>query len=176
MKRSPFFRELNGVLFLLLAACGKQPSLPAPDVASQASTASVTFSYPTVDGGAPLRSEALRGRPAVIIFLTTFDLASQAQARFVSTLVARKGAKISAAAIVLEPNENRPLVLAFRDALRLRYPVAQSMDPTSGESGFGEVTVPTTVILDAQGRIVWRRAGISTDAELTEAIAHVPAE
>jgi hypothetical protein len=71
------------------------------------------FRYDLADGKGTLGAEALRGRPSVIVFVTTYDLASQAQVRFLAGIALRHGPRIHAAAAVLEPPENRPLVLAF---------------------------------------------------------------
>jgi hypothetical protein len=125
-----------------------------------------------VDGTGSLGSDALLGRPAVLIFITTYDLASQAQARFLSMLLRRHARELGAAAIVLEPAENRPLVLAFRDALDLGYPIAfGSADLLTGKGPFGDVAaVPTTVLLDARGRLVHRRAGLARDTEIEQVL------
>jgi hypothetical protein len=102
------------------------------------------------------------------VFVTTYDLASQAQARFLSGIVLRHGPSIHAAAVVLEPAENRPLILAFRDALRLHYPVAMGdASLVAGEGPFGDVrAVPSTVVLDSEGRLVWRHVGLSKEDEI----------
>jgi hypothetical protein len=104
----------------------------------------------------------------VIVFLTTYDLGSQAQARFLSGIVRRRGPSVHAAAVVLEPPENRPLIVAFRDALRLDYPVALADAPLiAGEGPFGDIpAVPSTVILDSEGRLVWKHVGLAKDEEI----------
>ena len=113
---------------------------------------------------------ALKGRPAILIFITTYDLASQAQARFLSTFH-RHRHDVGAAAIMLEFEDNRPLVVMFRDSLGLRYPVVLGdADAIAGKGPFGDVSVPTTILLNAAGRIVWRRPGIVTDAEMEDAL------
>lgn len=61
---------------------------------------------------------------------------------------------------------------AFRSSLRLDYPVAIADDETRAGSGpFGVVArVPTLVVLDATGREVWRKSGITPIAELESAV------
>jgi len=119
-----------------------------------------------------LEDEQLRGRATVIAFVTTFDLASQAQARFVSGVLQRHVPRINAAAVVLEPVANAPLVLAFTDALRLPYPVAWGDAETLvGRGPFGDVhAVPTTVVLDREGRLAWKRVGLVQEDELGAAL------
>jgi len=120
------------------------------------------------DGRGFLTPEPLRGRPTVLVFLTTYDLASQVQARFLSGIVRRRGAAVHAGAVVLEPPENRPLVVAFHDALKLDYPVAMGdASLIAGEGPFGDVhAVPSTVVLDSEARLVWKHLGLSKEDEI----------
>lgn len=157
-------------LAVLAASCSH--SEPAPAVPSsptlEALDKAVVFSYPSVDEAPDVSSANLRGRTTVLIFLSTYDLASQAQARFLSMVHRRHEPPINAAAIVLEPKENLPLVAMFRQTLGLDYPVAIGDEELiAGKGPFGDVrSVPATVVLDASGRIVARREGLLKDDEL----------
>ncbi len=132
------------------------------------------FAYAMVDGRGVLREVALRGRPAVLIFVTTYDLASQAQARYLSTFFRRSRPNVRAAAIMLESDGNRPLMVMFRDTLGLEYPVAVGdAEAVAGKGPFGDVSVPTTLVLDGAGRIVARRQGLVTDTELDEIVGEL---
>jgi hypothetical protein len=135
-------------------------------------SAPLHFDYPLADGTGVLDSDALRGRTTLITFLTSYDLASQAEARFVSHVLHSHTPRINAAAIVLERPENRPLVVAFRDGLKLEYPVAMGdASLISGEGPFGDVHgVPSTVVLDTEGRLVWKHIGLVKDEELERAL------
>jgi hypothetical protein len=143
-----------------LNACGSPPppveAPPAPVEGPR-----VLFSYPTIDGGT-LSTETLAGRNSVLAFVTTYDPASQAQARFLTGVVRRHVPRINAGIIVLEPEEHRPLIEAFGHALGLPYPVALGDKATiAGEGPFqGLHHVPSIVILDRDGREVWRHLGI----------------
>lgn len=157
-------------LAVLAASCSH--SEPAPAVPSSPTLDSlgvpVQLAYPSVDGGPDLTSASLRGRPSVLVFITSFDLASQAQVRFLSMVKKRHRPEINAAAIALEPAENRLLVSAFRETVGIDYPVALGDDELlAGRGPFGDVrAVPTTVILDAEGRMVAKRAGLLKDDEI----------
>ena len=149
-------------------SCSAERPPPQPIFASVSRSAPIAFRYPLVSGRGVVEATSLRGRPAVISFLTTYDLASQAQARFLSGVLRRGQGRVSAVAIVLESPDNRMLIEAFRDALKLEYPVALG-DATllAGDSAFGNVqTVPTTVVLDAESRLVWRHVGLAKDEEI----------
>ena len=149
-------------------ACAAERPAPQPLFAEAPRGSPLHFRYELADGKGALVPEPLRGRPTVLVFLTTYDLASQAQARFLSGISRRRGTALHAAAVVLEPPENRPLVVAFRDALKLDYPVAMGdASLIAGEGPFGDVhAVPSTVVLDSEGRLVWKHVGLSKEDEI----------
>jgi hypothetical protein len=155
----------------IVACSGERP--PAqPVFAEMPRSARLHFAYPLADGSGVLDSDSLRGRTTLIAFLTTYDLASQAEARFVSHILRTHTPRINVAAIVLERPENRPLVVAFRDGLGLQYPVAMGDAALiSGEGPFGDVhAVPSTVVLDVEGRVVWKHIGLAKEDELEQAL------
>lgn len=155
-------------LAVLLASCSHSEPAPATPPRPAPVGPPVEFAYPSADDAAAVTSTAMRGRASVLIFITTYDLASQAEARFLTMVMHRHVPRIRAAAIALEPQENRPLVAAFRDALHLEYPVAMADKAViSGGGPFGDVhAVPTTVVLDARGRVVARHVGLARDDEI----------
>jgi hypothetical protein len=168
----------SGLLFcmaclaFLQGACrGDTPPNAPHRAATTLQTDPVAFRYDDVQEGA-LDSQALRGRPLVISFITTYDLASQAQARFLTMFERRHRSRIRVAAVVLERPENRPLVLVFRDALHIEYPVAMGdADLVAGRGPFGDVhVVPTTILLDDKGRIAWRNVGLAKDTDIESAL------
>ena len=150
----------------VLAACSggeTQPETPATlstDGMVQ-SSAIRSFAFPLVDGGM-ITSGALRGRMTVVALAATYDTASQAQARFLNAVVMRYKPRINAVLLVLEPAHHAPLVQAFAASLNLRYPVAiADKDTIAGKGPFpGLHHVPSLVLLDRQGREVWRQLGV----------------
>jgi len=160
-------------LLLVLGACGA-PEHPEPTTGSVVRHSQpLSFVYRLVDGNGVVSARALRGQPVLISFLATYDLASQAQARFLSGVFQRHSESMHAAAIVLERSDNQPLVLAFRDTLKLTYPVAMGDEVLIGGGGpFGDVhAVPSTVLLDREGRIVWKHIGLAREEDLEQALA-----
>lgn len=125
------------------------------------------FQFEGLDGK-PIDTASLAGRLTVLTFIATYDTASQAQARFVSALVHNHVPRINAALVVLEPAENRPLVEAFAAALRISFPVAFADARTiEGHGPFeGLHHVPSVVVLDAEGREVYRHLGLVEESEL----------
>ncbi|KYF75226.1 cytochrome C biogenesis protein [Sorangium cellulosum] len=136
-----------------------------------------TFSYETLDGRA-LSTASLAGRFSVIGFVATYDVASQAEARFLAGLFRDHTPRVNAALLVLEASENRPLVEAFVAALKLPYPVALADAPTiAGEGPFaGLHHVPSVVILDPEGREAFRHVGLITQETLEEVLRRLERE
>jgi hypothetical protein len=130
------------------------PSRPAPNPVELAAPEQlgppVEFAWTSIRGG-ETTSEAMRGRTTLLVFGTTYDVASQAQVRFVTAVVRRHTPRINALLVVLEQPENRILVEAFANAFDLPYPVALADAPTiAGEGAFrGLHHVPSIVVLDA---------------------------
>jgi hypothetical protein len=155
-----------------VVGCASEPPAPQPVFASVAKSAPLHFQYQVIDGQSWLTSESLRGRPTVLGFLTTYDLASQAQARFLNGIARRLGGRVQIGAVMLERIENRPLIIAFRDALDLAYPVAMGdADIIGGKGPFGDVhVVPATVVLDAEGRLVWKKLGLTAEEEIEKVL------
>jgi|GEM_PF-582255 len=148
------------------------PEAPVPT----ARGAPVAFELATIDKNKkPLSTATLAGRISVIAFLATYDMASQAQARFLADLVRSHKPRINAAVIILELPENKPMVEAFVAALEPPYPVAMA-DPATlaGEGPFrGLHHVPSIVILDRQGREAYRRLGLIDTSALEEILREV---
>ncbi|MBI4704709.1 MAG: TlpA family protein disulfide reductase [Deltaproteobacteria bacterium] len=165
---------LRGVLAAaVLGACGAPPprAPAAPATAAPARSEPVSFAYATLDGRRAT-SASLRGRLTLVTLLATYDLASQAQARFVKAVALRHVPRINAFALVLEPEPNRPLVEAFVAALDLPFAVAMGDEAAiAGRAPFpGLHHVPSVVLLDREGREVWRAVGLADEQILHEAL------
>src|SRR5262249_31558254 len=93
-----------------LASCSGPPrsSPPASAIAPSAG-APLHFAYQALDGR-PISSESLINRVSVIGLLATYDVHSQAEARFLAMLERRHTPRINVVALILEAPENRPLV------------------------------------------------------------------
>jgi len=146
------------------------PEAPVPT----ARGAPVAFELATIDGK-PLSTATLAGRISVIAFVATYDMASQAQARYLADLVRSHKPRINAAVLILEPPENKPMAQGFVAALDLPYPVAMA-DPATlaGMGPFrGLHHVPSVVILDREGREAYRRLGLTEASILDEVLREI---
>ncbi|WP_437875210.1 TlpA family protein disulfide reductase [Sorangium sp. So ce513] len=172
-------------LLLLAVGCGgggdavREPAAGAPAAVAEVPARGPVraFSYETLDGR-ELSTASLAGRFSVIGFVATYDMASQAEARFLAGLVRDHTPRINAALLVLEASENRPLIEAFVATLKLPYPVALADAPTiAGEGPFaGLHHVPSVVILDPEGREAFRHVGLITQEALEEVLRRLERE
>ncbi len=165
------------VLSLALMTSGCEPvavQTPATRAGQDSSQAGELrrFAFTSLAGDT-VSSGSLRGRMTVLLLLATYDDASQAQARFLSTVVRKHEPRINALGIVAERPENRPLVKLFAETLNLPYPLAMGDVDTLSDSGAfaGMNQVPSLMLLDRDGREVWRHSGLVEAADLSAAIA-----
>lgn len=163
-------RQRTIALSLLLVSCRTERP-PAAAQSSPALGAPVDFGF-SAPGGEVVDSASTRGRATVLVFITTFDVASQIATRLLSDVVRNFVPRSNALGIVFEDPEYEALLPAYRETLELPFPVAMADFATrSGQSAFGTVNViPTFVVLDRQGRQTWRRDGPATRRELDEAL------
>jgi hypothetical protein len=141
-------------------------------------TGVVDFSFDSLDER-PVTSAATRGKPTVLAFISTYDLESQAQVDYLAGMAKRDGDRVNYAIVALEPPANRELVEAFRRFVVEKFGVtlvAALGDPATVAGGgpFGDVhVVPTVVVLDREGRVAWRRTGLSKSDEIRAAMSRL---
>ncbi|MEI9951090.1 MAG: TlpA family protein disulfide reductase [Pseudomonadota bacterium] len=155
-------------LLLLSAACQRVADPPAEDANDSEFRGQVQrYVFGTTDGE-ELSAESMRGRVTALLFVTTFDLASQVAAKQLNQALHTHRPRINAAAVVLEAPKYAPLAEAFRSTLELSYPVAiADLQTLLRNSTLGEVrSVPTLIVFDAQGREVLRKYGAFSGEEL----------
>jgi hypothetical protein len=155
---------------LALSGCYRSES-PAPAAAGVALGEPVQFAFGTIDGG-ELSSDTTRGRSTLLLFVTTYDLPSQAEALLMRDVIATHKPRANAGVVMMEPPRSAALAQVWRDSLRLDLPVAMaSPSLLAGESSLGRVNgVPTLVALDRRGRLVARREGALSEAQIVECL------
>ena len=156
-------RRLAPLLFglcagLALPACGG--GLP-PAAPFAREGAEVDTTLPLLDGG-EIDLASLRGKPLVIHFFTTWSLPAQGdldELRAARTAEPKDSFKILGIGL---DKDGYKLIAPFRDAARIDWLVAlPTSDVIAGQSVFGNVMaeVPSTVIVDARGHVVWTHRG-----------------
>lgn len=120
----------------------------------------------------PVSAAAFRGRVTVVAFITTWDLASQAQVDFLAAMAKRDGAKVNYAAVALQRYADRELVEVYQAKLGLPFPVAIAggADDPSVKPFAPIEAVPTIVVFDTEGRVVFRKTGLAKSDELRAAM------
>jgi hypothetical protein len=132
-----------------------------PASSPSARSAPIQYEFPSVGDDAVVSSETQHGRATALVFITTFDLASQLVARRLGDVLVSFTPRANGAAVVVEAPAYAELLPAYRTALSLPYPVVMADFATQRGAGpFGSVThVPTLVVLDRVGRQASRHEG-----------------
>lgn len=145
--------------WLSVCACSSAEAPPA--AAPRAANTPLSYSFPAIGDDVLVNSESMRGRATALVFITTYDLASQLLARRLGEVVTSFTPRTNAAAVVIEPPAYAELLPAYRDALSLPYPVVMADFATQRGGGpFGSISrVPVLIVLDREGRQVERLEG-----------------
>lgn len=161
---------LSAALAVGGSACGKgaegarEPSR-APDGALPAR---VSFAFDSLDGR-PVSTAAMLGKPSVVTFLATWDLVCQAQVGYLTAMATHDADTTNYAMVALQPRSDRELVEAYARALKVEFPVALG-DQVVDSQALGITEVPTTLVLDRNARVVFRKAGLVKSDELRAAL------
>lgn len=158
-------------LWLLTCCAGTQS---APEVAEQADLGEpLQFTFGTLDGG-ELSSDTTRGRTTALLFATTYDLPSQAEAQLLRDVIATHRPLANAAVVMLEPPQSAPLVQVWQSSIRLPLPVAMATPSLiAGESQLGRITgVPSLLVLDRRGRLTSRSEGGLTREQISQLLSN----
>jgi hypothetical protein len=130
--------------------------------------------FAATDGTAVSSNDTL-GRATIVLFLTTYDPASQIAAARLDGCVHSLPRRVNAIAVAMEAPDHAVLVSTFHDSLKLSYPVLMP-DPATlaGEGPFGAIDkVPTWVLLDRAGQEVWRGFGVRALPDLAATVARL---
>ena len=150
-----------------LGACQRVDDSAPPELSTPSKGRVQRFAFGTTQGE-EINSDNTRGAVTVLLFVTTFDLASQVAAKRLEQVLHAHRPPIRAGAVVMEAAKYAPLADVFRSSLELSYPVAiADLATVQQSSTFGEIlSVPTALVLDAEGREVLRKSGTFTVSEL----------
>jgi len=143
----------------LLGACyareGEPPAAAEPDLGEP-----VQFTFGTITGG-EVSSDTTRGRTTVLLFVTSYDLPSQAEAQLLREVLSTHKPVANAAIVMMEPPHSAGLARVWADAIGLTWPIAMaSQTLLAGESPLGHIAgVPTLIVLDRRGRLIAKSEG-----------------
>lgn len=156
-----FVRE--AVIWLVVALVGLAVvgRLRAPDLPERAPA----FALTDLDGGT-VRLEALRGRPVVLNFWATWCPPCRVEIPAFSRLAARRP---DVAVLGIAADGTPETLRAAAAELGATYPILQGTPAVF--AAYGVTTYPTTVVLDADGRVVHANTGLMLDPHLSFALA-----
>ncbi len=169
-------RSRLAVLALLLSACFSAEPETAQSRGADLGEP-VQFTFGTIEG-TELSSDTTRGRSTALLFVTTYDLPSQAEAQMLHEVVRRHKPRANAAVVMMEAPRAAPLAQVWADSIGLELPIAMaSPSLMAGESELGRIAgVPTLIVLDRRGRIVARLEGAQGREQIEAALARADAQ
>jgi hypothetical protein len=118
------------------------------------------FTFGTIEGG-EVSSDTTRGRATTLLFVTTYDLPSQAEAQLLRDVLSTHKPVANAAIVMMEAPQAAPLAKVWADSIALKWPIAMaSPSLMAGESELGRINgVPTLIVLDRRGRLIAKSEG-----------------
>lgn len=167
LRAAPFV--LAALATLAVLGCGGREA-PPPETPVGASdrpgtallAEPLSYNFDSLDDR-PVSSAAFRGKPTLLVFVTTGDIMGQAQVDYLVAMAKNDGAHVNYALIAVHPRKEIVLVESYASALSVKFPVALCEPAALGEDGpFGEIpAVPTLVVLDRAGRLTWKHTGLA---------------
>jgi hypothetical protein len=167
-------RRSSALVLVCTVACGGGASTGTPPgVSAGAPGEAPVWEFNSLDAR-PVSSAAFMGKPAVLVFVTTYDPICQQQVNYDVPLAAELP-DVTFALVALQDVSSRELVELYRDTLKVKFPVAIADAATIAGGGvLGDVhRIPATVILAKDGRVVWRHEGGVMPAELRSRLEKV---
>lgn len=156
---------------LLLGGCyareGAPPAEAPPDLGEP-----LQFMFGTIAGG-EVSSDTTRGRTTALLFVTTYDLPSQAEAELLREVLSTHKPVANAAIVMMEPPRSAALAQVWADSLNLKWPIAMaSPSLLAGDSPLGRISgVPTLIVLDRHGRLIAKSEGALGRDALADCLA-----
>ena len=168
-------------LVVVLAACGpKQGEGPPVGVSTNDGTATLSdkptvYAFDSLDEDRPINSDVLKGRVVVLAFITTGSFEAQAQANYLNAMAKNDGDKTFYGLLALHPRKEIVLVETYRSSIGLKIPIALADGGATSAAGpFGEIpAVPTVVVLDRFGKLVWKHTGLAKADEIRAQIRNL---
>lgn len=159
------------VVAALVVACSSREGLPASHGQNPELGEPIQFMFGTIDGG-ELSSDTTRGRTTALLFVTTYDLPSQAEAQLLRDALSTHKPLANGAIVMLEAPQTAPLARVWAESIGVRLPIAMASPALmSGDSELGQIAgVPTLVVLDRRGRLIGKHEGALTREQIDDSL------
>ncbi len=157
------------VVAALSASCWAREGPPASTAQEPERGEPIQFTFGTIDGE-ELSSDTTRGRTTALLFATTYDLPSQAEALLLRDVLSTHKPLANGAIVMLEAPQAAPLARVWAESIGLKLPIAMASPALmSGESQLGHIAgVPTLVVLDRRGRLIEKVEGAMSREQIAE--------
>jgi peroxiredoxin len=150
------------VLGVVLVSAGCAATRPAAEVASRGPLRLPTVQLQTLEGRATGLAAALDGRVALVALWATWCKGCTSELDALTRLSERASA-LGAAVIGVAVGETRQAVSEFVSRRRLGYPQLVDEQFRLAEA-IGQDRIPTTLVLDRQGRIIYMGGALDEQA------------
>jgi hypothetical protein len=149
-------------------ACGGGVATAPAGVSAGDGSEAPLWEFTSLDAR-PVSSAAFAGKPVALVFVTTYDPISQQQLNYDLPLV-DEFPNVAFVLVALQDAQARELVELYRDAMKVKFPVALADEATiAGGGTLGDVHhVPATVLIGRDGKIAWRHDSGVMPAEMRE--------
>ena len=165
--RAPFRWGGAALLFAVIAACGGRQTTPTarlPELPAAGRLRTLSGRY--------VNLAALRGQATLITIIQTWSDYALTEVPLMNKVAEDYGDRLNVLCVALD--DQPEMVQIFIDTFKPDYEVLRvdSVERFTGESGpFGPITrVPTSVLLDAEGRVAARMDGTWQPAVLLEVV------
>ena len=162
---------LSGLALVACHAEEVEPAAATPELGEP-----IQFIFGTIEGG-ELSSDTTRGRTTALLFVTTYDLPSQAEAQLLRDVLSTHKPLANGAIVMMEAPRAAPLAQVWADSIGLKLPIAMaSPGLMAGESQLGRIVgVPTLVVLDRRGRLIAKSEGAVGKDEIVASLRRADA-
>lgn len=126
------------------------------------------FTLPLVDGGGSLFSLSdQRGKVIVIDFFATWCGPCTTQISHLKDLSDHYSAsKVMIVSVDVDNSEGEDLLSIYKEQKGITWDVVRNGGGIAREVGYEVESIPTMVIVDQQGRLVFRKVGVTSSSEL----------
>ena len=125
------------------------------------------FTLPVVDDGGLLQLSSLRGKVVVIDFFATWCSPCATQIGYLKDLEGvYPDSQVIIVSIDVDNNEGEDLISNYIDEMGITWDVLRNGGGVAAEDGYEVSSIPTMVIIDQDGHLVFREEGITNDSIL----------
>ena len=125
------------------------------------------FTLPVVDEGTMLQLSSLRGKVVIVDFFATWCQPCATQIEYLKDLEgAYPESQVVIISLDVDNNEGEDLISIYKEQKGITWDVVRSGGSVASMTGYEVESIPTMVIIDQEGHLVFREVGITSDSVL----------